>query len=177
VRFWNQSVADVISLAPSRVPGPMPQRQIAIPADGRLPVSEHYIVASDPHSFAGTKVAHLTQLDTDVGGLTLWHLDGPPRLTTVMRNIKANGDMTEPGYVKAYDCAGGHLELTLLPKSTSVVTLRLDGGIVQRARIAGLDYWNGTVNVPPSSTPRVCRIEIDGQSLLGSTRIVWVPRS
>jgi hypothetical protein len=176
VRFWNPNVDDVVALAPSRVPGPMPQRRISLPPGGHLPVSERYIVASDPHSFAGTKVAHLPQIDTDVGGLTLWRLDGPPRLLTVMRNIDANGDMTEPGYVTAYDCAGGHLELTLLPKSTSVVTLRLNGRVVQRARIAGLDFWNGTVDVPPSATPRECRIEIDGQSLLGSTRIVWVPR-
>jgi hypothetical protein len=177
LRFWNRNVDDVVALAPSRVPGPMPQRRISVPPDGHLPISERYIVASDPHSFVGTKIAHLTQIDTDVGGLTLWRLDGSPRLLTVTRNIDANGDMTEPGYVEAYDCAGGHLELTLLPKSTSVVTLSLNGRVVQRARIAGLDYWNGTVSVPPSAAPRACRIEINGQSLLGSTRIVWVPRN
>jgi Dolichyl-phosphate-mannose-protein mannosyltransferase len=176
LRFWNRNVNDVVALAPSRVPGPMSQRQISVAADGRLPVTERYIVASDPHSFVGTKVAHLTQIDTDVGGLTLWRLDGPPRLKTVTRGIQANGDMTEPGYVEAYDCAGGQLELTLLPKSTSVVTLRLNGRIVQRARIAGLPYWNGQINVPPSSSPQVCRFEVDGQSLLGSTRVVFVPR-
>jgi hypothetical protein len=176
VLFWNRNVDDVVALAPSRVPGPMPQRRISVAPDGRLPVRERYIVASDPHSFAGTKVAHLTQMDTDVGGITLWRLNSPPRLATVVRGIQANGDMTEPAFVEAYDCAGGQLELTLLPKSTSVVTLRLDGRVVQRARIAGLDYWNGTVHVPPSPAPRVCRFEIDGQSLLGSTRVEFVHR-
>jgi hypothetical protein len=40
----------------------------------------------------------------------------------------------------------------------------------------GLDYWNGTVSVPPSPTPRVCHLVIDGQTLLGSTRIEFVRR-
>ena len=56
------------------------------------------------------------------------------------------------------------------------MTLRLDGRVVQAARIAGLPYWNGTIDVPPSPSPRVCEFEIDGQSLLGSTRIVFVHR-
>jgi hypothetical protein len=176
LRFWNRNVSDVLALAPSRVPGPMPQRVITPGADGRLPITERYIVASDPHAFAGTPVAHLVQTDTDVGGLTLWKLSGLPRLTTVESGVHANGDMTEPGYLRAYDCAGGQLQLTLLPKETSVVTLRLNGRLVQRAKIAGLPYWNGTVFVPPSPSPRVCLFEINGQNLLGSTRIAFVHR-
>ena len=176
VRFWNSNVTDVVSAAPARVPGPMPQRVVAVPADGRLPIGERYIVASDPHTFVGTPVAHLTQLGLDSGGLTLWHLTGPARLVSVKQGIQPNGDMTEPARIRAYDCAGGRLELTLLPKDTGTVTLRLDGRIVQQARIAGLPYWNGTIDVPPSPSPRVCHFEIDGESLLGSTRIVFVHR-
>jgi hypothetical protein len=176
VRFWNPNVTDVVAEAPSRVPGPMPQRRIIISRDGRLPIRERYIVASDAHSFNGTPVAHLTQFGLEVDGLTLWRLDGPARLVTVRRGIRPDGDMTEPGIVRAYDCAGGHLELTLLPKATTVVTLQLDGNVIQRARIGGLEYWNGTIDVPPSPSPHVCRFEIDGQSLLGSTRIVFVHR-
>ena len=176
VRFWNRNVTDVLSLAPFNVPGPMPQRVVSVGPNGRLPIHERYVVASDPHTFAGTPVAHLTQTGIDVGGLTLWRLTGAARLVSVTHGILPNGDMTEAARVRAYDCAGGRLELTLLPKSTTVVTLRLDGRIVQRARIAGLDYWNGTVFVPPSPSPRVCHFEIDPQSLLGSTRIEFVHR-
>ena len=78
--------------------------------------------------------------------------------------------------MRAYDCAGGRLEVTLLPKATSVVTLRLDGRVTTRARIAGLSYWNGTIFVPPSPSPRVCHFEIDGQDLLGSTHVEFVHR-
>ena len=176
VRFWNQRVTDVVALAPFRVPGPMNQTIVHVPPDGRLPINERYAVASDPHKLAGTPIAHLPQMETDVGGLTLWRLDGPPRLTTVMRGVQANGDMTEPAYLRAYDCAGGRLELTLLPKATKIVTLKLDGKVVQRAKIEDLAYWNGTVFVPPGSSPHVCHFEIDGQTLLGSTRIEFVHR-
>jgi hypothetical protein len=84
--------------------------------------------------------------------------------------------MTEPGRLVAYDCAGGRLELTLLPKSTDTLTLKLDGKVVQRAIIGGLPYWNGTVSVPEGPATRVCHFEIDGETLLGSTRIAFVHR-
>ncbi|MFL5964853.1 MAG: glycosyltransferase family 39 protein [Gaiellaceae bacterium] len=176
VRFWNRSVKDIVALAPFRVPGPLDQTIIHVPPDGRLPINQRYVVASDPHRFDGTPIAHLAQTETDVGGLTLWRLDGAPRLSTVVHGIQANGDMTEPAHLRAYDCAGGRLELTLLPKATSILTLKLDGKVVQRATIGGLPYWNGTVFVPPASTPRSCLFEIDGQTLLGSTRIDFVHR-
>jgi hypothetical protein len=174
VRFWNRRVRNVVALDPSRVPGPMDQTIVHVPPDGRLPIHERYVVASDPHRFVGTPIAHLVQTETDVGGLTVWRLAGAPRLSTVVRGVQSNGDMTEPGRLRAYDCAGGRLELTLLPKSTNVVTLKLDGKVVQRATIGGLPYWNGTVSVPQTSAPRVCRFEIDGQNLLGSTRVEFV---
>jgi hypothetical protein len=176
VLFWNRNVDGVVSLAPARVEGPMRQRIVHIGADGQLPVPERYIVASDTHGFAGTAVAHLNLTEKDVSGLTLWRLDPPARLTTVLRGVLPNGDMREPGRLLVYDCAGGHLELTLLPKDTDVVTLRLNGRVVQRARIGGRPYWNGTVFVPPAPPVRVCEFEIDGQGLLGSTRIVFVHR-
>jgi len=143
---------------------------------GRLLIGERYIVASDSHAFAGTPIAHLAQSGLDQAGLTLWRLTGPARLTTVQSGIRPNGDMLEPGLIRAYDCAGGRLDVTLLPKATSVVTLRLDGQIATRARIAGLPYWNGTIFVPPSPSPRVCHFEINGETVLGSTRIVFVHR-
>jgi hypothetical protein len=175
VRFWNRRVRDVVALDPSRVPGPMDQTIVHVPPDGRLPIHERYVVASDPHKFDGTPIAHLAQPGTDVGGLTLWRFNGAPRLTTVERGIHENGDMTEPARVRAYDCAGGRLELTLLPKTTKVVTLRLDGKVVENVDIEGLPYWNGTLFVPARHTG-VCNFEIDGEGLLGSTQIEFVHR-
>ncbi len=174
VRFWNHTVDDVYSVAPARVPGPMRQQVVRIGADGRLPTHDRYVVASDPHVFVGTPIAHLTQPGIDTGGLTLWRLEGEPRLSLVKRDILPNGDMASPARVTAYDCGGGQLQLTLLPKATRVVTVTLDSKVVLEKSIAGLSYWNGTVSVPASATPRLCQFVIEGQTLLGSTRIDFV---
>ena len=172
--FWNRHLGEVVALAPTRVPGPIKQRQERVDADGRVDLRSRYVVASDPHAFVGTPVAHLAQNGLDVTGLTLWRLDPPARLSTITRGILPNGDMTEPGRLTVYDCAGGRLELTLLPKSTHIVTVLLDGRVALRAVIGGLEYWNGTVPVPRAPTPRVCHFTIEGQTLLGSTRVAFV---
>ena len=105
-------------------------------------------------------------------------LDAPKRYVATIRfGIQSNGDMTEPGVVQAFNCAGGRLELTLIPKSTSEVRIELDGKTVQRAPIGGLPFWNGTVFVPPAPRARACTFTIIGQTLLGSTRIEFVPRA
>jgi hypothetical protein len=69
-----------------------------------------------------------------------------------------------------YDCAGGALQLTLLPKATHVLQILLDGKVVIRQHISG-EVWHGSVRVPPSPGQRNCTFSIVGQSLLGSTRI------
>jgi hypothetical protein len=171
--FWNRHLRELVTLAPTRVPGPIRQRQERVDPDGRIDLRSRYVVASDAHAFIGTPVAHLAQNGLEVTGLTLWRLDGPARLSTITRGILPNGDMTEPGRLTAYDCAGGQLELTLLPKSTHVVTVLLDGRVAVRAVIGGMEYWNGTVPVPRAPTPRVCHFTIEGQTLLGSTRVAF----
>ena len=51
------------------------------------------------------------------------------------------------------------------------------GDITCRSMFGGQGlYWNGTIFVPPSPSPRVCHFEINGETVLGSTRIVFVHR-
>jgi hypothetical protein len=173
---WNHNINRVLSVAPTRVPGPMPQRTIEPANDGQLGVPAGYVVATTPHTFLGTPIAHIEQVGEEVAGLTLWRLAKPARLSTIESGIRTNGDMVEPGRLRVFDCAGGRLEMTLLPKATQVVTVRLDDRVVLRQRIGGLPYWNGTAYVPPSPRPRNCLFTIQGQSLLGSTRIEFVRR-
>jgi hypothetical protein len=168
-RFWNARINDVLALWPSAVPGPMTQTQVTVPVSGLLPTNDHYIVASDVNEFFGTPVAHIAETGLDVAGLTLWHLQGPARLSLVTTNIQANGDIYVPASVTVYNCRGGELHLTLLPKATRVVRVALDGKVVLRQSIAGLKFWNGTVSAPPSAEPRKCVFTITGQTLLGST--------
>lgn len=173
-RAWNSSIDRVIALAPTRVPGPLQQEVRKVAPDGEIGAPERYVAATDGHTFRGEAVAHADQIDADGGGTTLWRVDRPARLSTVIRGVQVNGDMTEPGQITVYDCGGGHLDLTLLPKETQIVVVELDGAVRLRERIAGLPSWTGSVPVPPSKKPRVCRFTIGGQGLLGSTRIEFV---
>lgn len=170
-RFWNPRIDHVYSIRPTDVAGPMPQTPITVGPAGRLPLHERYVVASDRHTFVGTAVAHLAQQGLDVSGLTLWRLNGRPRLSTIEAGLQPNGDMDGPATVDVYDCKHGRLELTLLPKQTNVLRILLDGRLVLRQAIGGLGVWHGTIPVPPTRQARRCTFTIVGQQLLGSTRI------
>ena len=173
-RFWNRRLDRVVSIYPYRVPGPISQTIVTLPSNGHLPIRERYVVATDLHTFFGTPVAHLAQTGLDVSGLTLWRLDGPPRLSTSTHGVQPNGDMVTPATINIYDCEGGRLELTLLPKATRVLRILLDGNLALQQSIGGQPFWRGAVPAPLSSRPRRCAFTILGQSLLGSTRIEFV---
>jgi hypothetical protein len=174
-RFWNHRIAHVLSIAPAHVPGPMPQQVQALTPDGRLVVHDRYLVANDRFAFVGTPVAHHTR-GVDLETLTLWRLTGPPRLATITTGVQPNGDIVAPANITAYGCAGGRLELTLLPKATNVVRVFLDGKPVLRRRIAGLPSWHGSIPVPRSHRG-LCRFTIRGGALLGSTVRIFEPVS
>jgi hypothetical protein len=174
-RFWNHRIAHVLSLAPARVPGPLPQQVQALTPNGRLAVRDRYLVASDQFGFVGTPVAHHAR-GGDLEALTLWRLTGPPRLSSITTGVQPNGDIIGPATITAYGCAGGNLELTLLPKATNIVKVFLNGKLVLRRNIAGLAYWNGWIPVPRSHRG-LCRFTIRGGALLGSTVRVFEPAS
>ena len=171
-RFWNRRVRHVVSLSPSFVPGPMPQTRQRLGPGGILRTADGHAVASQRVAFVGEPVARHT-LSPDSDALVLWQLDAPPRVSFVTQDIKPNGDMVKPGHITVYDCGGGRLELTLLPKATDVVEVLLGRRVVLRRRIAGLDSWHGVIHVPPSVGPRICRFTVRGGLLLGSTVIAF----
>jgi hypothetical protein len=82
--------------------------------------------------------------------------------------------MHEPGRMTVWDCAGGRLELTLLPKAATRVDLRVNGRTVQTIRFGGEEYVNATVHALPGA--RVCRFEVAPDALLGSTGFEFFPR-
>jgi hypothetical protein len=172
-RVWNSRITRVLTLLPYTVPGPMHQTGTLLPASGRLPITTPYVVASDIHQFVGTPVARLTQNGVPTGGLTLWRLSRPPRISMITNAVGPNGDMTQPAQIHVYGCRNGALKLTLLPKATRSVRIELDGKTVATRNIAGLSSWNDTVYVPPSHTSDLCRFTIVPQLLLGSTLIAF----
>jgi hypothetical protein len=87
--------------------------------------------------------------------------------------VEPNGDMEGVSNIDVYDCDGGQLQLTLIPKKTSRLRILLDGKRVLDRPIGGPTV-NEVVDVPPSARPRMCRFTIVPQTLLGSTRIAFV---
>jgi hypothetical protein len=170
-RFWNKRLAHVLTFPPTRVPGPMVQEAHAPTASGYVAIRDRYAVATDRYTFFGRPVAHHAR-GVDLEPLTLWRLAAPARLSTVTTGFLPNGDLVGPGTVTVYSCAGGNLELTLLPKDTDVVTVTLDGAHVLRQGIAGLRSWHGAIPVPASHT-RTCHFTIEGGPLLGSTVVAF----
>ena len=82
-RFWNPRIDRVISIIPHFVPGPIPQRVIALPRDGRLPIDERYAVANDQVQFEGSPIAQQDRGPNQYG-LTLWKLQRPARLSSLI---------------------------------------------------------------------------------------------
>jgi len=171
--FWNERIDDVVTIGNAGVPGPLTQRTFAIRVDGRLPTHNRFVVASDGHTFVGNPRSHIVHDGTPSGGLTLWRLDEPARISMIRTGFYANGDIREHANLDAYDCDGGRLALTLLPKLTQVVTVMLDGKVALRASLAGKPFYDATVNVPRSARPRLCHFTIEAQALLGTTRIAF----
>jgi hypothetical protein len=173
-RFWNRRVRRIYSIAPNRVPGSIAQTPVTVARLGALPIGENYVVAADRLSLVGTPVGHLAEPDLDIGGLTLWRLDGPARISMAKEGIQPNGDMSRTATITVYRCAGGQLELTLIPKATSVLHISLDGRPVLRRSIGGLGSWHGSIPVPAHRRRPNCTFRIVPTPLLGSTRIEFV---
>ena len=172
-RFWNPRIDRVISIIPNFVPGPITQRVIALPRDGRLPIDERYAVANDQVQFEGSPVAHQDRGPNQYG-LTLWQLQRPARLSYLIAGPIPNGDITGRAVVNAFDCAGGTLGLTLLPKETNRLEIDLDGRVAPSSTSAGTSVWHGEIHVPASHGPAPCTFTIRPDGLLGSTVIAFV---
>lgn len=172
-QFWNRRLDAVLSLGSSLVPGPIAQTRLAsVPADGALPLRSRDVVANARMTFFGTPLATHSR-GADDYALTLWQLTGQPRLSTITSGVSPNGDIENAGHITAYDCGGGDLRLTLLPKATPAVEVDLDGRRVLRRRIAGLPSWRTVIHVPPSAAVKACRFTIRGGPLLGTTVLLF----
>jgi hypothetical protein len=172
-RFWNPRIDRVISIIPNFVPGPIAQRVIGLPRDGRIPVDERYVVANDHMQFEGSPVAHQDRGPNQYG-LTLWELQRPGRLSYLISGPIPNGDITGRAVVNAFDCAGGTLRLTLLPKETNRLEIDLDGRVAAVEHVAGRAVWHTQIRVPKSHGPAPCTFTIRPDGLLGSTVIAFV---
>ena len=175
---WNKRIRQVYMLEGIQLPPGLPLTVVRIAQSGRLlrpdgsEIPERLIVASDALRLRGDPVARIEQQQLEQTGLTLWMLQPPARMDSILTGVRPGGDMYEPAVLRAWACEGGRLELTLLPKASTRVALRVNGEEVRTLRFAGEEFVNTTVFPPAGAS--FCRFEIEPDGLLGSTRIEFV---
>jgi hypothetical protein len=175
--FWNRRIDRVLDLGRAVVPGPLPQRAVAVAADGRFEAPGH-VVASTTFTFFGTKIAGVRQVGLQQAGLDLWRLDRPARIATHTAGILADGQVAAGGAtLRAYGCSRGDFVLTLLVKQPQMVDVRRNGETFER-----LDFtapppdgiWRG--RVPAVARDGICELELRPTGLLGTTVFLFERR-
>jgi hypothetical protein len=177
--FWNERIRRVYVLAGSAVRGRAPlARELTVGPGGRLvppgqeSIPERLVVAPLGLQFRGRLLRSFVIREYEQGGLGLWALEQPPRLSSVRVGVRWDGDMYEPASLLAHECSGGRLALTLLPKGSTHVELRVNGETVRTLDVAGKPFVNTSVAPPPGAS--VCRFEVVPDGLLGSTVFEFV---
>jgi hypothetical protein len=176
--FWNRRIRQVYIPQGIRLPPGLPLTVVRIQPDGRFllpdgtPVPERLMVASSLNRLRGEALASIEQRFLEQPGLTLWRLSPPARLDSVLTGVRSEGDMHEPGVMRVWDCGAGRLELTLLPKLSTRVELRVNGRTERVLTFAGEPFVNTTLFPPPGA--RVCRFDVVPDSLLGSTQFAFI---
>lgn len=174
--FWNERLERVYALAEAPLPRAIP---VGVRGDGSLilpgggKAEQPYVVAVDAVALVGEPIDRVPLASANQSGLTLWRIEAPVRIRSLRTGVREDGDMHEPGRMRVWDCQAGRLELTLLPKASTRVELRVNGETVQVLDdIAGKEFVQAAVS-PPSEAD-VCVFEVVPDSLLGSTRFEFV---
>jgi hypothetical protein len=176
--FWNEQLKGVYVVGGMQEGISLPLAETVRPdAEGRLVIPggeappERYAVAIQPVTLVGTPVDHV-DLGYGLRALQLWRLDPPARIGSILSGVRPDGDMHEPGVMTVWDCDGGRLELTLLPKLSTRVVLKVNGEVYRTLHFHGEEFVNTTVFAPPGAG--VCLFEVIPDSLLGSTHFEFV---
>jgi Dolichyl-phosphate-mannose-protein mannosyltransferase len=181
--FSNTRIAQVLVL-PEPIPDSLPPHTTISPRfDGILHTEEGatvdtpYALASDRYTFAGTPVSSISP-QTDIGRLTLWRVSAPLQLRTIRDGFLPNGDIVGKAVVDVFACGPGQLQLTLLGKQGTPVTLRVDGNDVKTIAPPPGSVAHEFIPAPPTADGTThCRFELDSKGLLGSTVVQFVPAS
>ncbi len=185
--FWNRRIDRVYVLGDTEVPGPLPQKGVIIAPRGTLTLplgrlrTPEYAVISTRFTLVGQPVAQIAQQGLRQGGLALWQVSPPLRVSTWTTGTEGNGDIFATGraQVAAFDCTRGRFLLTFLIKEPETVDLLLDGRLVKRLSFPsprGYEVWRGTVAVSAHTADRPCFLQIAPSGLLGTTVLAFERR-
>jgi hypothetical protein len=181
--FWNGRI-NRVAVLPGPEPGPLPPHVTVSPRfDGRLfaangaAIDSGYVLASQRMTFVGSPVRSITQ-PVDGTMLTLWRVDPPLRLRMLRTGIQANGDFSGHAEVDVFGCSPGRLEVTVLGKDGSPVTLGAPGVTPQTVSpAAGIGSHVVIPSPAASGGPSRCRFTLDTPGLAGTTVIDYAPSS
>jgi hypothetical protein len=179
--FSNRRIDRVYTLGDNEVPGPLPQKLVGVEANGTLtlPVghlrSPEYAVISTKFTLFGRSAAQIAQQGLRQGGLVLWQVSPPLRISTWTIGTQGNGDIfpTDRARISAFDCAKGQFRLTFLIKEAETVDLLLDGRVVKHLSFQSPTIWRGTVPVSSHTPERPCFLQIAPSGLLGTTVLAF----
>ena len=120
-------------------------------------------------------VAQIAQQGLRQGGLAVWQVSPPLRISTWTTGTQANGDIygTERAQIAAFGCRNGEFRLTFLIKEAETVDLLLDGRVVKRLSFQSPTIWRGTVPVSSHTPDRPCFLQIVPSRLLGTTVLAF----
>jgi hypothetical protein len=179
--FWNKHVDRVYTIGDNAVPGPLPQKLVGVEPEGTLTLptgrlrSPKYAVISTKFTLAGRSVAQIAQQGLRQGGLALWQVSPPLRISTWTTGTQGNGDIyaAERAQIAAFDCTKGQFRLTFLIKEAETVDLVLDGRVVKRLSFQSPTIWRGTVPVSSHTPEQPCFLQIAPSGLLGTTVLAF----
>ena len=183
--FWNEHVDRVYTIGDNHeVPGPLPQKSVGVEPEGTLTLptgplpSPRYAVISTRFTLAGQPVAQLAQQGLRQGGLALWQVSAPLRISTWTTGTQVNGDIyaAERAQMAAFDCTKGQFRLTLLIKGPQTIDLLLDGNVVQHLDFPSPspdEVWRGTVPVSSHTPDKPCFLQIAPTGLVGTTVLAF----
>jgi hypothetical protein len=177
--FWNERIDHVLDLPATHVPGPLAQQQLqilvgagALRLVGGSEPSTSLIVAPQGFRFRGRLLSHAPRL-----GLSLWHLDLPPRVRTWVQGVERNGDVPQGGVatLDVFDCGRGTLHVVAIGRDNESLQLAQDGNQVATTRLWPGGVWEQTLRTHAASPGSQCQFALATTSLVHLSTFTWTP--
>jgi hypothetical protein len=179
--LWNERIAEVLDLTPTRVPGPLPQGQLRVLGDdgalllvdGADPAPRAFVAPAGIR-LDGRELGRKPAAD-GVPGLTLWEVDGDPRVRTWAQGLLPNGDIGPSGTatLEVFDCGAGTFRVVAVGRDDAKLTLAKDGTTVATYDLWPRGVWEQTVTTPPGSGR--CTFSLSSSSLVHLDDFSWNP--
>ena len=176
--LWNEHITRVIDLPTAHVPGPLPQRQLEILGNtgelrfigGTIPDSP-FLAAPNAFQFTGRRL-----VTAKAPGLSLWHLDNPPRVRTWTQGLKPNGDIAGGGVatLDIYDCTRGTFRVVAIGRDNETLQLSENGNPIAQTQLWLQGVWEHSVRTPQATGSR-CTFSLATTSLVHLSVFAWTP--